>query len=55
MSKCEREWVMSNELVADMLEALEQMVDGIRANFPPNSVGGGVGLTPCLIWMNQWL
>ena len=32
---------MSKELVADMLEALTQMVDGIRANLPPNSVGEG--------------
>ena len=41
MKSFEKEWVMSNELVADMLEALEQMVDGIRGKLPPNSVGEG--------------
>ena len=32
---------MSKELVATMLEALTEMVDGLRANLPPNSVGEG--------------
>ena len=32
---------MSKELVVTMLEALIQMVDGLREDLPPNSVGEG--------------
>ena len=32
---------MSKELVTTMLEALTQMVDGLRSELPPNSVGEG--------------
>ena len=32
---------MSKELVTTMLEALTEMVDGLRTSLPPNSVGEG--------------
>ena len=32
---------MNKELVVTMLEALTQMVDGLREVLPPNSVGEG--------------
>ena len=33
--------MMSKELVATMLEALTEMVDGLRTPLPPNSAGEG--------------
>ena len=32
---------MSKELVKTMLEALTDLVDGLRSELPPNSVGEG--------------
>ena len=32
---------MSKKLVRTMLEALTELVDGLRAELPPNSVGEG--------------